>query len=120
MKSQNTLIAAFSVFLFAACTNETESDLLDQNIPNTITYTNSIKSIMDNNCISCHGTNPVNGASISLTTYQKVKDAVINKGLIDKISKNQDAAGMMPYGGTRLPQSTIDQVIAWKNTGFKE
>jgi mono/diheme cytochrome c family protein len=120
MKSQNILIAAFSVFLFAACTNETESDLLDQNIPNTITYTNSIKSIIDSNCISCHGTNPANGASISLTTYQNVKDAVLNKGLIDKISKTQDAAGMMPYGGTRLSQSTIDQVVNWKNTGFTQ
>jgi hypothetical protein len=57
---------------------------------------------------------------MSLTTYQNVKAAVLNNGLIDRISKVQDTPGMMPYGGSRLPQNNIDQIINWKNTGFTQ
>lgn len=120
MKSQKLLILFVMLFLLASCTNDSESDVIDNVTPASITYTNSIKSIMDTNCISCHGTSPTNGASISLKTYQNVKDAELNFGLILRISKAQGSAGMMPNGGTRLPQSKIDEVINWKNNGFKE
>ncbi len=120
MKSQKLLISFMMLFLLASCTNDSESDLIDNATPSTITYSNSIKSTIDNNCISCHGTSPTNGASISLKTYLNVKDAVSNFGLIDRISRAQGAAGMMPNGGTRLPQSKIDEVTNWKNNGFIE
>jgi hypothetical protein len=120
MKTKLYPVISILFLLFLSCTNDSESDLMDQNIQATITYTNSIKTIMDNNCTFCHGNIPSNGAPMSLTTYQNVKDAVLTRGLIDRISKAQDAPGMMPYGGARLPQSNIDQVIAWKNTGFKQ
>lgn len=120
MKSITFPIISILFLLFISCTNDSESDLMDQNTPVTITYTNSVKSIIDNNCVFCHGNTPSNGAPMSLTTYQNVKDAVLSRGLIDRISKAQDASGMMPYGGTRLPQSNIDQIIAWKNTGFTQ
>jgi uncharacterized membrane protein len=120
MKSNNFVVIAILFLLSTSCTNDSESDLMNPNTAATITYTNSIKSIIDNNCIFCHGNTPSNGAPMSLTTYQNVKDAVTNRGLIDRISKAQDASGMMPYGGARLPQNNIDEVIAWKNTGFKQ
>jgi hypothetical protein len=120
MKSNNFVVISILFLLFTSCTNDSASDLMNPNIPATTTYTNSIKSIIDNNCIFCHGNTPSNGAPMSLTTYQNVKDAVLTRGLIDRISKAQDAPGMMPYGGARLPQSNIDEVITWKNTGFKQ
>lgn len=118
MKKTSLLIIISFVATTISCTNDSQSDLMENTTPTSITYSNSIKSIMDTNCVSCHGTNPSNGASISLKTYQNVKDAVMNSGLIDKISKAQGAAGMMPFGGTRLPQNKIDEIIAWKNNGF--
>lgn len=108
------------LFLLLACTNDSESDLIDNTVPASVTYTNFIKSIMDNNCVSCHGNTPSGGAPMSLTTYQNVKDAVLNRGLIDRISRVQGTAGMMPLGGTRLPQSSINQIMDWKNTGFTQ
>jgi hypothetical protein len=57
---------------------------------------------------------------MSLTTYQNVKDAVQNRGLLDRISRAQGASGMMPSGGTRLPQAVIDQVFAWSSQGLNE
>lgn len=113
------IVFLLSVFaLVTSCTSDSQSDLIEDTLPSSISYTNSIKSTIDSNCISCHGTTPANGASTSLKTYQNVKDAVLNLGLIDRISKAQGAGGMMPNGGTRLPQSKIDEIITWKNNGF--
>lgn len=120
MKSQTTFIISFSFLLFLSCTNDSESDLTIPNTSTTVTYTNTIKSIINTNCNSCHGNPLLNGAPMMLITYQNVKEAVINRGLINRISLPQDAAGMMPQGGTRLPQNTIDQIINWKNSGFAE
>lgn len=120
MKLKTVLIIPVVFSISVSCTNDSESDLINHNISTTITYTNSIKSIIDNNCISCHGNPLQGGAPMSLITYQNVKDAVLNRGLIESISKTQDAPGMMPIGGTRLPQNIIDQVINWKTNGFTE
>lgn len=120
MKSQTTFFIFLSLLLFLSCTNDSESDLTTPNTSITITYTNTVKSIIENNCNSCHGSPLLNGAPMMLITYQNVKDAITNRDLISRISLPQDAAGMMPYGGTRLPQATIDQIINWKNNGFAE
>lgn len=87
--------------------------------PVTITYNNTIKAIITNNCISCHGSTPTNGATISLDTYARVKTATQNN-LIDRISLNQGNIQMMPKDGTRLPQATIDKFTTWKNNGYLE
>jgi hypothetical protein len=57
---------------------------------------------------------------MSLTTYQNVKDAVANLGLLDRISRPQGSSGMMPDGGVRLPQATIDKIVAWSQNGSPE
>jgi mono/diheme cytochrome c family protein len=75
--------------------------------------------IMSTNCTSCHGSNPINAAIISLETYDKVKSRT-QSNLIDRISRSQGSSGMMPQGGTRLSQSTIDKVISWSNCGYVE
>lgn len=111
-------LIAFTLFL-NSCSSGSESDI--SNDPNpTPTYTNTINSIITNNCLSCHGSTPTNGAPISLDTYAKVKAAVQNNGLIDRISRAQGTSGMMPQGGTRLPQATIDKFTTWKNNGYIE
>jgi|SRR6218665_12088 len=116
-------LLVFSVFcaiLQLSCSNESTSDLIGDPPIDAITYENSVKSIMDNNCISCHGTTPTNGAPMSLTTYANVKDAVLNRSLLDRISRNQGASGMMPLGSTRLPQDKINQINTWASEGFQE
>ena len=122
MKKNLLLISvfAFGMALFSSCTNDSSDDLTGIGDLDEVTYTNTVKSIIDNNCISCHAATPVNGAPMPLITYENVKDAVQNRGLIDRISRAQGAAGMMPSGGTRLPQAVIDQVIAWSAQGLIE
>ncbi|MET0758891.1 MAG: hypothetical protein ABWZ56_00610 [Flavobacterium sp.] len=121
MKLTKSLTFFSSILIISSCTSDSESDLTDNTpINENVTYTGTVRNIIDNNCIMCHGITPTNGAHISLTTYANVKDAVLNKGLLDRISRPQGSAGMMPSGGTRLPQSTIDQVVQWENDGLLE
>lgn len=123
MKTKNSLVLLTSLIIFG-CSNNSEDDLILQDIPTNndtpTTYLSKVKTIMDNNCISCHGATPTNGAPNSLTTYAEVKDAVLNRGLIDRISRTNGAPGLMPLGGPRMTQQTIDIVIDWNNDGLLE
>ena len=109
------------ILLNISCSNNSEDDLIIENTPiEKVTYTSNVKSIIDNNCISCHAATPVNGAPMSLITYQQVKDAVLNRGLLDRISRSNGAPGLMPNGGPRMPQQTIDIIVKWNSDGLLE
>ena len=103
---------------FISCSNDSENDLIELPVQQKVTYTNYVKAVIDTNCIICHGATPSNGAPMSLDTYINVKEAVENRGLLDRISREQGAQGMMPSGGTRLPQSTIDEIKKWQTDGL--
>ena len=112
------LYILFATGIIAGCTNESSSDLVANPGLNDITYLSNIKSIIDNNCTSCHATAPINGAPMPLTTFNEVKDAVLNRGLIDRISRPQGESGLMPTGA-RLPQTTIDIILQWQQEGLQ-
>ncbi len=115
------IIALLGVpLLFWGCETDSPADLTYSAPVENVTYTANIKTIINNNCIICHGTIPANGAPMPLTTYDLVKDAILNRPLIDRISRPQGAPGMMPNGGTRLPQNQIDLIVQWKNQGLQE
>jgi mono/diheme cytochrome c family protein len=115
------LAALFSVsVVLCGCVNDSPADLTEPLPEESLTYTEHVKSIIDNNCIVCHGDVQTNGAPMALTTYNAVKDAVQNRGLLDRISRPQGTPGMMPNGGTRLPQSQINLIAAWANQGLQE
>lgn len=102
-----------------SCSNNSEDDLI---IPNNnvalARYTENIKPIMDNNCVSCHGTTNPN-AGLSLTNYIQVRQAVLNNGLINRISRTSGDPQLMPTTG-RMPQQTIDLVSQWQADGLLE
>ena len=121
MKRLRQLLLIISFILVQhSCSNESTSDLIDGQNSEIVTYNQVVKGIMDNNCISCHGTTPTNGAPMSLTTYENVKDAVLNLGLQDRISREQGASGLMPESGVRLPQVKINQISTWASQGFQQ
>ncbi|MEK8179660.1 hypothetical protein WMW71_04845 [Flavobacterium buctense] len=122
MKKNTLLISTLllGTVLVSSCTNDSSADLIGIDDLDEVTYTNTVKSIIDNNCISCHAATPINGAPMPLTTYENVKQAVLERGLLNRISREQGAPGMMPSGGTRLPQAVIDQVTTWANQGLIE
>lgn len=109
---------AFCVFS-SSCTRDSSLDLKNPD-QGKISYTADIAPIVANNCLMCHSSPPQNGAPMQLTTYTDVRNAILNRGLLDRISRPQGATGMMPNGGTRLPQATIDKMIKWQADGFQE
>lgn len=114
------ILSSISLFVLS-CTSDSESDLEDNTpIGGIVTYTGTVKSIIDNNCLSCHGNPTSNGAPMSLDTYEKVKEAVLNRGLLDRISRAEGTGGAMPLGGPRLSQNAINQIESWKNNGQPE
>lgn len=119
---KNTKYFIFISFLFiASCSTNSEDDLTNPIVlNNTTTYTLNIKQIIDNNCTSCHGASPSNGASTSLVTYAQVKASVQSGSLLDRISRAQGSSGMMPNFGTRLPQTSIDLIADWNTDGLLE
>ena len=119
MKSYN-LLMLLPLLLLTSCSEESTSDLIDVPFVENVTYTNTVKSIIEDNCLECHGDPTVNGAPMSLNTYERVKEYVANDKIIDRISRGDGQSGMMPLGGMRLPQATIDQIIKWRAQGLQE
>ena len=115
LKKLPLLVIVLAIF---GCTNDSDSNLLKTSENENITYTEVIKTIMDQKCNSCHGATPSNGAPMSLNTYETVKEAVLNRGLIERISLVEGQSGFMPLGGSKLPQTQIDAIIQWQNDDF--
>ncbi|WP_316633865.1 cytochrome c [uncultured Flavobacterium sp.] len=83
-----------------------------------ITYTKTVKSIIDGNCISCHSSS--GSASFRpLTTYAQVKTAIETAGLLTRIQLQNGQQGLMPQGG-RMSQANIDLIVKWNTDGLKE
>ncbi len=100
------------------CSNGND-DMNSEPIPDStskITYTNEIKTIMMNNCYDCHNNPASNGAPMSLTTYQEVKNAVNSRGLINRI--NSTTNPMPPSGIMSLNNKALIQ--QWKDDGLLE
>jgi len=119
------LIYIFSLtsLVLLNCTTDSQEDLLEpvnMDPEDTVNYTDDIQSIMANNCTFCHSEPPVNGAPMPLITYSQVIEAVNNRDLINRISKQAGEAGAMPLGGPRLPQNLIDLVVQWEADGLLE
>lgn len=109
--------------LLWGCSNNTQDDL-EPIIPEVeaeeqVTYSD-VKFILDNSCVVCHSNPPQNGAPMSLDSYLAARDAVLNRGLLDRVSREEGADGLMPLGGPRLPQQTIDLLIQWSEDGLLE
>jgi uncharacterized membrane protein len=103
------------------CTNDNPSTLMDNPpMAGLTTYNQNVKSIINNNCVVCHAAVPKNGAPMSLVTYDQVKQAVLNRGLLTKISLENGNSSLMPNGGPRMPQATIDIIVKWEKDGLLE
>jgi uncharacterized membrane protein len=121
MNAKTLFIALLFSSILVSCTNDNPSTLMDDTpMEGLTTYNQNVKSIIDNNCVVCHAAVPKNGAPMSLVTYDQVKEAVLNRGLLTRISLENGNSSLMPNGGPRLPQVTIDMIIKWEKDGLLE
>ena len=110
--------------VLTGCTNNTLDDIEtmqddDDGGPELVVFTD-VQPIFNNNCIQCHANPPQNGAPMPLITFDDVRDAVNNRDLLDRISRNEGESGLMPLGGPRLPQNSIDLIDQWAEDGLLE
>ncbi len=111
------LILSTFVFLsvFFSCSSSSLDEDTDPLNSNKVTYNKTVKLIIDNNCLNCHSNPPVNGAPMSLTSYENVKEATENRGLIQRIED-----GSMPSTGDKLTADQIQEIKDWKTDGFAQ
>ena len=104
------------MILFSGCTQSIiPGEYIESTIPidSIVTYENQIRSIISQNCITCHsGSNP-NG-NLRLENYNQVRNASENGTLIQRIN---DAANPMPTSGL-MSVSTRVLFDEWVNNGF--
>ena len=118
--STNIVLFAAACLVMASCENDSAADLMEPVPTGDITYSGHVKAIIDNNCLACHGAVPASGAPMSLTTYSQVREAVQDRGLLDRISRPEGTPGLMPNGGPRLPEPIIETIIQWNAQGLRE
>lgn len=82
-----------------------------------LTYNNRIKTIITQNCVSCHGpTNP--NAGRSLTNYTEVKEAMLNTGMLNRIKAASGFPVMPPAG--RMNDCNVNSIEIWYANGMIE
>ena len=112
-------LLVITLLLFNCSSGDDDPSSPDPNPdPATVTYNGHIKSIISNNCTSCHGSTPTNGAPMSLTTYSQVKSAVETRGLITRI--NSTSNPMPPSPNSPLSNADKSLIQQWKDGGFLE
>ncbi len=113
MKTKKLMITFVIAGMLFNCSSGGDDAMNDNNNPDpdptTVTYNNTISSIISNNCLSCHGDPTANDAPISYTTYIQVKNdinKIINR--INSISSPMPPTGLMSQNNRDLIQQWMD------------
>ena len=110
-----------AIVLVTSCSNHTIDDVTEplEETPELVTF-QDVKFVFDNVCQQCHTNPPINGAPLQLITFDNVKEAVLNRNLLFRISRDNGDPFLMPFGGPRLPQGNIDLIFQWEADGLLE
>jgi len=108
---------------FSACYYDHEEELY-QNIQisqcdtSNVTYSGTIKAIMQENCNSCHNqANPSGG--IATDNYAGLQALTVNglNGKLWGVLNHLNGFSPMPQGGNKLNDCQLSKVKAWINAG---
>ena len=86
--------------------NEIEEEVAEENM---ITYTDDVAPILEGNCLSCHGANPINGATNSLNTYELLVDSItlVNER-INSLTDPMPRSGLMSVSNREIIAEWIE------------
>ena len=87
-----------------------------QTTPPPLSYESNVLPVILANCSPCHI--PEKGNKEPLNTYAAAKEHIDD--ILVRIQKNPDEKGFMPFKHPKLPDSTIQVFVQWKNEGFVE
>ena len=105
------IIFIIIIGIIFSCESNTYEEISEKN--ENPTYNTSVKSIIDNNCLSCHGSS--GGEFPTMETYLQVKDAAQNGSMICRID-DQSCGSVMPQSG-RMQQTKINTIKNWTLNG---
>jgi hypothetical protein len=118
MNSKNIIIVVLLLML-TSCANDKQSDLEVIACVDVFTYSECVKTIIDNNCIICHHSGANALGPFPLETYDQVKEKVEDGNLLARIQLPDGANGIMPQVG-KMSQTEIDAILVWVAEGFIE
>ncbi|RYD71393.1 MAG: hypothetical protein EOP53_23760 [Sphingobacteriales bacterium] len=103
----------------SACYYDKEEELYpkDTNSCDTVnvSYSKTVLPMLQNQCYVCHSAAAGQG-NVVLEGFDKLKIFVDNGKFFGAIS-HSPGYSMMPQGGNKLPECTLNQIHAWINKG---
>ena len=110
------VIAFLMACIFASCKYNVEEELYGACSTAGVTYSVTIKNILDNNtCISCHGGSFPSG-NINLENYVGVRTQALNGKLFGAVNHSPGFSAM-PRGGSKITPCEIAKIKAWIDAG---
>lgn len=112
------LIILLGVVFIQSCASDSEEDLYPSTgecDTSNVTYSGTVAPIINDNCISCHGSDFPQGGVI-LDNYDDLKTYVDNGRFWGAIN-HDDGFSPMPQNLPQLPQCELDQIRAWIDNG---
>ncbi len=108
----------FSSLIIISCDKDEEDQLIETNPTNTNVTYSDISTLIENECLECHGTPIRNQAQISLDTYAKLREAAQNRDLTGRLKSFNNQ--MPPRPETPLTVAQIELIEGWVLGGYKE
>jgi hypothetical protein len=101
-------------FLFVSCSSDSTEDLTTPT-PTSVTYTASVKAIVDQSCATtgCHNST-ANSGGLTLENYTQVKNAFQNRNALGRM---ESTSNPMPASGN-LPSTSIEIIKKWRDQGY--
>ncbi len=111
-------LPGFFLLMTTACTNYNEEELYPTKKTcdiGTVTYSQTVRLIMEQKCTGCHASGVAKGGVI-LDNYTEIRKSALNGRLIGAIT-HAPGFSPMPPAGIKLPDCDIAQIKAWVEAG---
>ena len=118
MKNIKFIISGLLVSLLVSCQANTYEEIAPKAVAILPTYEKDFKPIIQSKCIECHGAATAQNQYPSLDTFTEVKNATESGSVLCRI--NGLCGSLMPQNGAKLPQTTLNTIKKWSETGYTE
>ncbi len=99
--------------MIVSCSTDEETEMQPVN---DVTYSGTVKAIIDANCTTCHGDPILNGAPMDLLTREAVKEAIQNRNLIGRV----EDGSMPPGNASDFTPEQVQAIKDWEANSFQE
>jgi len=125
-----TTVFLAGIIFFTSCDSRTQQDL--EGVVLNPTYTQNVKKILDNKCITCHSPSSSQQAFPDLDTYQNVVDYQKDQGsngysngsgaasLLCSVQSSHCTEHQMPKGDAALSSGSVKIIENWINNNYPE